>query len=276
MSSFGQLVFALLFIFKLSASIPISNGTTEIVPTPTASTSNTEHEDEYIGPILICRNRTDDGLNKCLERILKDLTPRLAGGIPEIGLQPLDPFHLDKLDFKTGRGSASIKAHFSNMTIRHLASFKKAIFKISTKERLLRFDLAIPKARIDGTYDLGGNILFFPIAGTGPYFFDIDGLEVKGVCNVEIVESQNGSKILQVDKLKLDVSIHDVKIELMNLFNGNRLLGPAINAALNENSQELFQEIKPDITGVITGIVTSIANAIISHMPFLVEFIEDA
>jgi len=36
--------------------------------------------------------------------------------------------------------------------------------------------MVIPRIRIDGTYNLGGNILVFPIGGTGPYWFDIGKL----------------------------------------------------------------------------------------------------
>ena len=104
---------------------------------------------------------------------MTELRPRLPEGIPEIGLQPLDPFHLEKLDFKTGRGNVVIKAHFTNITMKYLTSFTKAIFRINTKQRVLNFEFEAPRVRIDGIYNLGGNILFIPVGGSGPYWFDV-------------------------------------------------------------------------------------------------------
>jgi hypothetical protein len=101
------------------------------------------------------------------------LKPRLAKGIPEIGLQPLDPLQLEKLRFQQGRGALIIKAIFTNVTIRHLSEFQNSEFKLNSKERRVYFNLDIPRLRIDGTYTLDGNVFIFPLGGTGPYWFQL-------------------------------------------------------------------------------------------------------
>jgi hypothetical protein len=144
-------------------------------------TLNLIAEDEYIGPILVCKDKSQDGLNLCLARNVENLRPRLAAGIPEIDLPPMDPFHLDTLDFKQGSGQVVIKAQFKKITIRHLANFSKAVFKINPKTRVLTFDLATPRCRIDGTYSLSGKILLFAIGGAGPFWFDV-GEYITDIC----------------------------------------------------------------------------------------------
>ena len=75
-----------------------------------------------------------------------------------------------------------------------------------------------------------------------------------------------------------NIPIIILKYSCFCIINNLELLfaGPTINRVLNENSQELFREIKPDLIVVIVEIVTSIANAILSNMPFLVDYLENA
>jgi len=130
-------------------------------------------EEEFQGPVRICKKGPDEQVNGCFRRILADLKPRLAAGIPEIGLQPLDPFHIGKLHFSQGQGALVIKATFTNITVRHLSEFRNAEFKINSKEKRLYFNLDIPRLRLDGTYNLAGNVFIFPLGGIGPYWFEI-------------------------------------------------------------------------------------------------------
>jgi len=85
-------------------------------------------EYEFVGPIRKCPNGSDEELNKCFALILEDLKPKLANGIPEIELPPLDPLLLEKLDFKSGRGAVVIKAEFMDVKIKGLSNFTKAAF----------------------------------------------------------------------------------------------------------------------------------------------------
>jgi len=238
-----------------------------------ATLDDSGEKDEYIGPILKCKRGSDELINKCLRRILEDLRPRLAKGIPEIGLEPLDPFYLDQIKFKQGHGSIVIEALLTNTTVLHLAEFSRAEFKVQSKNRILTFDLEAPRVRVDGKYNLGGKILLFPIGGTGPYWFDIGNVKVRGYAKLVPGKSENGTKILQIADIKLDLQIKDLKVKLLNLFSGNPVLGPVINNVLNENVQDLFLEVKPNIVKIIEGIVQSIANRIIGNMPFLHDYL---
>jgi hypothetical protein len=242
---------------------------------PATAESSTEYQYEYVGPIRKCPNGNDAQLNACFKLILADLKPKLAAGIPEIQLPPLDPLLLEKLDFKSGKGAVVIKAEFTDVKIKGLSNFTKAEFIMDRTKRVMNFEMLIPRVRIDGTYNLGGNILVFPIGGTGPYWFDIAKVQVRGQLELKLVKkSDSNMMVVTVDKIHLDLEIGDIQIQLLNLFNGNQVLGPVINNVLNENGQELFQEIKPGVVTQISGIVSSIANAVLANLSFLGKYIQ--
>lgn len=116
------------------------------------------------------------------------------------------------------------------------------------------------------------------------YFFIssiIDNLTVNGNSKLTIIHnntttksSTKSSSIIQSDKVNCDLQIGKIRLELMNLFNGNKILGPVINNVLNENALDLYEEIKPQFTLQLNEIIASIANGVLKQLPFLTDFIQ--
>ena len=137
--------------------------------------------------------------------------------------------------------------------------------------------MKVPRILIEGTYTLGGNILFFSIGGTGPYWFDIGDVDIHGTCFLKTAarpSDDTGKRIAVVDNIKIDIDIKKVKVALLNLFNGNQVLGPIVNNVLNENGQELFQDIKPNVAKEVGEIMTRMVNAVIANLDFIADILE--
>lgn len=238
------------------------------------TTAENSEEVEYVGPIRKCKSGSDKIINECIHKIIMELKPRMGAGIPEIGLKPLDPFYLDKLKFHQGQPPIIIKALLTNTTIHHLTNFRNEEFKLNSKEKSMYFNLEIPRIRLEGTYRLDGNILLFQVGGTGPYEFDVENAKARGTLAIKHVKKEDGTVIMQVDTMKMDLVLGGIKMNLMNLFNGNQILGPVINNVLNENSQQLFKEVKPEIVKIVMNLAKEIVNPIIASMPFLAELVK--
>jgi len=78
----------------------------------------------------------------------------MATGIPELGMPPLDPIHLELIDFK-----------FFNMTIEFvdvdMEGFKTFTLEKSTVDRTGRswdIELSIPRVEAEGVYRMSGSI----------------------------------------------------------------------------------------------------------------------
>merc|ERR1719189_3360156 len=100
----------------------------------------------------------------------------MATGIPELGMPPLDPIHLELIDFK-----------FFNMTIEFvdvdMEGFKTFTLEKSTVDRTGRswdIELSIPRVEAEGVYRMSGSIppnldLGF---STGDERFSADGVYI--------------------------------------------------------------------------------------------------
>jgi hypothetical protein len=85
-----------------------------------------EEKWEFDGPIRKCSHVNNNALNKCLKLILSDLKPRIANGVPEINLPPMDPLHLKNVAFRHGSGAIKINAVFSNVEAMGLSRYNKS------------------------------------------------------------------------------------------------------------------------------------------------------
>ncbi len=79
-------------------------------------------------PLRICRQRDVTELNQCLRGALEEIKPRIAKGIPELGLAGVDPLRLQHLVFNHGSGPVSISSQFTDVEVTGLSKFNKSDF----------------------------------------------------------------------------------------------------------------------------------------------------
>lgn len=60
--------------------------------------------------------RNDPNLEKCVVKMLENIRPQLAKGIPEMRLPPLDPFFVPLIRMDQGTRSVNFQAKFENIT----------------------------------------------------------------------------------------------------------------------------------------------------------------
>jgi len=99
-------------------------------------------------------------------------------------------------------------------------------------KKSLTFDMGIPQMKIIGNYELSGNLFVFPIGGTGNFWLHLVGINPKGRGDLEILETSNGVKTLQLRSIDLDLNIQGLKVHLTNLFNGDKFLGTYVTTPI--------------------------------------------
>lgn len=83
---------------------------------------------DSVAAIRLCGQRGVEELNACLREALKEMRPRMAGGIPELGVPGVDPLRLDHLAFHHQTGPVTISAQFTNVEVTGLSQFNKSDF----------------------------------------------------------------------------------------------------------------------------------------------------
>lgn len=66
---------------------------------------------------------------------------------------------------------------------------------------------------------------------------------------------KNGKNFLRIKDMKIKYDLSDVKIQLDNLFNGDKALGQRMNDFLNENWKSLAEEVRPLMNKALVDIL---------------------
>lgn len=121
--------------------------------------------------------------------------------------------------------------------------------------------LSIPVGTFVGSYLVEGKVLLLPITGNGPFNLTTYNLNIKIRLEGDFVD-HNNKKYIVLKQFKTDVTMDKFTIKLENLFNGNKLLGDAMNQLLNENWSELYKELAPAFVDVFGKNIMNGANKV--------------
>lgn len=125
----------------------------------------------------------------------------------------------------------------------------------------------VPKITVSGDYKINGRVLVLPIQGQGKanLVFENADLVVKYKPRVVV---KKGKEYIQTEKFQLSFDTTRMRINLENLFNGDKALGDNMNQFLNENWRDILNELKPSITFAVEGVLKAIINRIFSKVPY--------
>ncbi|XP_044743482.1 protein takeout-like [Chrysoperla carnea] len=210
--------------------------------------------------IKVCK-RSEPNVNDCIRNSVEQIRPKLLEGIPELEVPPIEPMEIPEVSLTRGPKSANIEALISNVRVWGPANFVIQTLESDLENNKFDFKILLPKLYFEGKYNLNARILLLNLHGNG----NINGTFTNYKSNV----SMQGHKIkkgdaehLLFDRLKLKLSIGKAKLYFSNLFNGDPVLGPAVNQIINDNSQTFINEIAPALERSIADVFTDIANKI--------------
>merc|ERR1711892_1448145 len=116
----------------------------------------------------------DDNLDAYLRQILELLKAQMPGGIPDLGIPPLDPLQIPHFDISPiEEDIVKVTIEIDNLVISNLATFETKIAHLDIEQ------LSLADLRGDADYKLDGTIAsIFPLCGEGPMMLEIFGLDL--------------------------------------------------------------------------------------------------
>jgi len=234
----------------------------------------------WYGPIRKCQNGPDSGLDVCVKQIVQDLTSKVRSGIPEIGLQSLDPMIMEKFDIDFKMGPINVILKVKNIKLDGMTRFNKLEFAVDTQNnRTLRFEYEAPKANVQSYYKLGGNAFFYQLTGAGPADVVVSDIKAVGYLPFKRVERQNGdgttTTIIQLDDATFDsITIGGLNLRAQGLFNGNPVFSAAVHYVANQYGPQVFEVIRGDLAKHIGRILSQeVINPVITKLPYLADYV---
>ncbi|KAI5694042.1 hypothetical protein M8J75_009929 [Diaphorina citri] len=175
---------------------------------------------EWLNP---CR-RTSNDLDECVRDTFQNMFPFLAKGIPEIGMDPFEPLHIDYVGIKKGQGPVTLAGSFKNLIIHGPSNTTAVYTRFDLKRNKLDIGLFIPTIKVDATYDLKGKLLLLPLVGVGHAKLHLKNVSTNVATDIYFPKMA-GEEVMVASSMKVNFSLTHMRVYLDNLFNGNKVLG---------------------------------------------------
>ncbi|KAK9686892.1 hemolymph juvenile hormone binding protein (JHBP) [Popillia japonica] len=220
---------------------------------------------EYIKPCL----KNDPNINTCLRGTFEHLRPYLKSGLSDIDVPSVDPLIIEKLFMENGNGPFRIKALFTNITAYGGSNFSIGSIKADVKRYTIELTMKLPKVDIRGKYDVGGNVLLFPVRSKGDFWAIFVNADVYAkIYGKEILK--NDVKYMRIERLTVDFKLAKSRFRVRDIINHGNIIGEAMNQFLNTNADEIIAEMKPAATASIARHFKSFLNNAFLRLPIQV------
>lgn len=144
-------------------------------------------------------------------------------------------------------GFTNFVANFTNLELFGLRNLKVHKIKLDLGEMKINIEMSIPLVRMIGNYSIDGKVTFFPITGSGSFWFNITELKMFSLLSLK----RNDKNQLQVADIKLDADSDDLSLNFDNILGGEWT-----NTILNELSGLMFERITASITSELSKDLT--------------------
>ncbi|XP_056644323.1 circadian clock-controlled protein daywake-like isoform X1 [Diorhabda sublineata] len=203
----------------------------------------------------------------CSTHAVQQLFNQIPKGVPEIGLQVLDPLKIPVLNvIQGGRGPVTVNASLDNVTVIGFGNTKILYNSVDPKTYDFYTKLSLPRLRIDGNYELLGKILVIPLRGKGKCWFDAQNLDINVKSDV-IMEKHDGFDFFNVTDVHVTFNIGGLKLHMGNLFDGIKALEESTNEYLNANWRPVADSLSPILSKTIEDIMLDILQRVFDNIP---------
>ncbi|XP_017892819.1 circadian clock-controlled protein [Ceratina calcarata] len=210
-------------------------------------------------------SRNDPNLGQCIINSVYNFMPYLKNGLPDYKIPSLEPLLLKEL---TSTSGGNIKLKLSNVNV--YGASDVILKRINANMQKLRFiiDLDLPKLRIEGGYNIDGQLILLRIRGDGPVNGNFTNCKASVKLQLEKTKGADGDTYLKVSTLQTKIAVGGGKLRLQNLFGGDPALGEAVNGAINSNFDSFIQELTPALESAISSTFTQIADSVLSQFSY--------
>ncbi|XP_062126067.1 circadian clock-controlled protein daywake-like [Drosophila sulfurigaster albostrigata] len=213
----------------------------------------------------------DSENNACLSELIENMFQHWQNGVPGLrGVGALDPFRVGKLRIaQRVPPNLDVQVALRNLTTYGLSQAKilnsTSIFK--SGHYATGFHVQLSKITLKCNYKLRGHVLVLNLNSAGVLNSEIDNLEFYLGMKMKPIQSQDLT-FMNVTAIKTDVKrVDKVRINLTNLFGGNRELEDSANQLFNENWRVLYDVLRPVLTQTFDTVLLDRFSKIFQYVP---------
>ncbi|XP_072935640.1 protein takeout-like [Epargyreus clarus] len=215
--------------------------------------------------IKVCK-REQSTIDACVRNSINSLRPQLVEGIPELNVPSIEPFFIPELVAISGTDLVPLRASGKNVRVTGAGNFTIKSVSLDIDSLTIKAKVRFPHLHFDGQYKVDTRILVLPINGQGNLVADAVKCDADLLLKSQVT-TRDGKEYLKFTSMDIDIAIKDYRIRLEGLFNGDKVLGEATNAAIHENRGEFLKTMKPYLERTVSKILLDSANKIVKGLP---------
>ncbi|CAO1423005.1 unnamed protein product [Diamesa hyperborea] len=210
----------------------------------------------------------DEEINECLKYSGNKLIQYLRqdGGIPELGIEEIEPVVIDEISIALGEGEDAYRAVFTNIEAYGVSNLTVANIRSDIETYQFQLTYEIPRIRVKANFKSSGVLLLIKAAEQGDYWGDYEGVRCKVYFKGTPYEKDDDTYI-SLDSVKMDFSVKDITMGVDNS-KQNRVIQAAMNLFINSNAQELLKEMKPALKRKLTVLLTDFMENLFAKVPY--------
>lgn len=209
--------------------------------------------------------------HECLHKSLQNAIQTSHKGVPELSIDPLDPYKMPDFSIKNPIG---LSAKLTNINSTGLSKTLLQNLRVNIKQHHFEISVVIPYLRLIGNYELTGKLVNLPVKADG--HSDSSLVDLQCTITIQGEPYKNGSDNTPYMKVKrVTTVINNAKkanVYIDRPFNNNKDLNNLVNHFLNDNWKDLFNTYKSDLEMIISQNVFSISQKYFSQIPYNVVF----
>ncbi|PNF31891.1 hypothetical protein B7P43_G07892 [Cryptotermes secundus] len=215
---------------------------------------------DYITPC----SRKDPNFNECALKHGREAIPRLLKGDPKYGVPVLDPMYVPEVSVE----ESGIKITARNFTIEGARNATLQDFRVDFDKLIVSIQFMAPQLDFRGKYELSGKLVSLPIVGKGDYNATLGNLTAKYTTQCNLTKQGDGRTYLSPQDYDLEFDPKTASMYFGNLFNGNKLLGDAMNSFIAENWRLVLDQIGKPAYRALGMIVHQILVQVAHKVPY--------
>ncbi|GFG36383.1 hypothetical protein Cfor_06102 [Coptotermes formosanus] len=206
----------------------------------------------------------DPNINTCALNSAKAALPHLVKGNRKIKMPVMDPMFLPELRI----ADSSVESSIHNSTVTGLKDLMLEKLSFDFEKKEVEFESVQPYLNFTGTYKLSGKLASLPVFGNGPYNTSLFNLTIRYKASYELQKLDDAEVYMIFKDYDCDIIPQDVMCRLGNLFNGNKLLGEAMNTFLKENWRLIYKDVGKTMSMAVGGVLFSIFKESAKTVPY--------
>ncbi|XP_026744555.1 putative beta-carotene-binding protein [Trichoplusia ni] len=194
---------------------------------------------------------------ECMKQNAVGAIPIFAAGIPDLGVETLDPLFFKHVD----SSSPSLKFILSDITVTGLKTCKPNKIQRDVANNKIHLQLSCV-ASLDGDYELKGQVLILKIEGKGKIHVLLRKLVIDVDLDVTEKVGKDGEKYLRIKKFNHTYTLKEKSdVVFEGLFADNDVLSKAADDLIKNNGNDVVNEIGgPMFEATITKVTQNINN----------------